>query len=406
MINEEAIKNYSMKILFGPMFGCELHLPAHDYFLIINLPSALSDKPAEYEHAVSYALNTLYIPCEQVSPNITLSLSNLIAGAEHNCFGLEIFDEDGGSNRATVKENSIFTHKHIKFAIKPSDTEWSDEVNHYQAGIPNAEQVSNDNHNLINKKKNLIYRLFCGLILAAIILVSILFFNRESDSQRITNINEVFSGAPSSLDIIKGREDNKIYVLARNFRGFEWAKKALDRLSDQQDIAVILLSDKTAELIGDLVNQGYPALQFNFSSSETPILAISKPLTAEEQNQLKSYVLQKIAFAKDIRFIIRTREQLINDAQQGIDRLNLSYRLIKTATGYSLIIRDSLSDNSLNSLHDFIQSYYQQWGSSVISFSINLDEDWLKNKSYVDSDKGYLFLNPRHWYFPINKKEL
>ncbi|EDA8457966.1 hypothetical protein A4K18_24395, partial [Salmonella enterica subsp. enterica serovar Bredeney] len=36
---------------------------------------------------------------------------------------------------------------------------------------------------------------------------------------------------------------------------------------------------------------------------------------------------------------------------------------------------------------------------------INLNENWLQNKSYLENinGDGYVFLDPSHWYFPLTK---
>jgi len=185
----------------------------------------------------------------------------------------------------------------------------------------------------------------------------------------------------------------------------EWAKEAINKMHIQENIFLVLLSKNKKDIIDELSQMGYPVLQFDYSSPEHPVLAIYRTLTHQEEIDLIKITLQKIPYALSINFIIKTKEQLVQDARQGLDKLNVHYRLISTATGYSLVIRDALSDNTLQSLYEFISIFNQQWGDIVITFSINLDENWLQNKSYLDSTKGYLFLNPRHWYFPLNNKE-
>ena len=62
----ETKKSYTLKVMFGPMFGCELNLPADDYFIIINQSIAIDDAGSAAissgEHAAAYTHNTLYIP--------------------------------------------------------------------------------------------------------------------------------------------------------------------------------------------------------------------------------------------------------------------------------------------------------------------------------------------------------
>ncbi|MBG6247213.1 MULTISPECIES: PrgH/EprH family type III secretion apparatus protein [Symbiopectobacterium] len=82
------------------------------------------------------------------------------------------------------------------------------------------------------------------------------------------------------------------------------------------------------------------------------------------------------------------------------------YRCVTTDSSFALIIRDDLSDSTINSLNTFITDFYNQWGDQIVSFSINMNGNILKDKSYLNAKEGYLFISPKHWYFPLNKKDI
>lgn len=409
MINDEINKKFSIKILFGPMFGCELHLPADDYFLIINPSQALEDKAhdlrLEHDHAASYTQNTLYIPCDTPSPNITLFLSNPSVKDGQAHFDVKVHDEEGESTVSSLKENAIFTYKHIRLAVKYDDDVWHEDIKNYQPSqLPVASDNDAETNNTFSRKRA--FALFMGAAFLILLLTSAFIYYKVTTDQQVITLSEVLAGAPAPLKVIKGRDNKHVYILARQSREMEWAKEAVHKLKDQKNIVLILLSRNTRSVISELSHDGYPVLQFDNTVPERPTLAVYRTLTPNEASNLKNLVLQKLPYASDIQFITRSKKQLLADAQQGLDRLNVHYRLITTANGYALVIRDSLSDSTLNSVLNFIKTYEQQWGDSVITFSVNLDENWLQNKSYVDSKKGYLFLNPRHWYFPLNNKDI
>lgn len=406
MTKEKIKKNYTIKILFGPMFGCELHLPADDYFLIINAGLTLQNNTNEqgvaYEHAAQYTTNTLYIPCSTASPNITLHLPDYSINDKQTCCNIEVHDENGNHYKSSLKENDIFIHEHIRLAIKCSDDVWSDDIKNYHSRLTSAERNSISIIKMI-KKKNVLVTVFAVLLF--LMALSFFVYHKMSTNHQVIALSEVMSGAPSPLEIVKGREDKNIYILAQKFREMEWAKEAIHKLKDKNNLIPVLLSKSQKDIIDELSNIGYPVLQVDYSSPKHLIFAVYRDLTTSEEMSLKNLILKKTPYALDVSFIIKTKPQLIKEARQGLDRLNIFYRQIVTTNGYSLVIKDSLSDNSLNALRDFINKYNHQWGNTVITFSINLDENWLQNKSYVDSSKGYLFLNPRHWYFPISNKE-
>ncbi|WP_280174164.1 PrgH/EprH family type III secretion apparatus protein [Pantoea deleyi] len=226
----------------------------------------------------------------------------------------------------------------------------------------------------------------------------------ESERQVVT-LNEALAGAPMPVDIVRGR-DNLIYVLTRNYQAMEWTREAIFKLKGKESVVPVWLTQQRNEVVAQLANAGYPVLQIDDARPQHPTIALYRNLNQQEEKNFKAAVLKKIPFALDIRVLVKTKDQLLQDARQGLDRLHIYYRQINSPGGYALVIRDDLSDSTLRSLQHFIKQYNHQWGSRVINFSINLDENWLQDKSYVDSSNGYLFLNPRHWYFPLKQGDL
>lgn len=147
-------------------------------------------------------------------------------------------------------------------------------------------------------------------------------------------------------------------------------------------------------------------MQIDYTKPQHPVIILWQDLSPIQQEKLTSLALQKIPFALDIQVFIKNKQQLLQDARQGLDRMHINYRQINSSSGYALVIRDALSDNALSALQRFINDFNRQWGTHIINFSINLNENWLENKSYLDSSNGYLFLNPRHWYFPLKQGDI
>ncbi len=131
----EEHKKFTMKVLFGPMFGCELHLPASEYFLIIGQGLAFQEASSTIltsgEHAATYTQNTLFIPCDMPSPNIILHLSAMSRdenGHEGYCIEVQGCDKNFS---VLLKENELFVYEHICFAIKRCEDEWSDDIKNF-----------------------------------------------------------------------------------------------------------------------------------------------------------------------------------------------------------------------------------------------------------------------------------
>ncbi|MFV8988109.1 PrgH/EprH family type III secretion apparatus protein [Serratia fonticola] len=407
----KAQKKFTLKVLFGPMFGCELHLPADDYFLIINPGLALQDNATATispgEHAATYTLNTLYLPCDMPSPNIVLRLSVLFRDEESDeGYRLEV----QGMDRiypALLKENEVFVHKHIRFVIKRSEDDWSEDIKNFNfPPALDAEFSEQEKLEEYNAKKNHALVIGSIILLLLVITTGVIWYKKLESDRQVLTLNEVLAGAPMPVDIVRGRDNNLIYVLAQNFQAIEWTREALFKLQGKDSVVPVWLTQQKNEVISQLANAGYPVLQIDYSKPQYPVIALYRGLTLQEKQNFKANVFQKIPFALDIKILVKTKAQLLQEARQGLDRLHIYYRQINSTSGYALVVRDALSDSALRSLQNFIKQFYHQWGERVINFSINLDENWLQDKSYLDAPNGYLFLNPRHWYFPIKKGDL
>lgn len=402
----EAQEKFTLKVLFGPMFGCELHLPADDYFLVINPGLALQDNAtatmSSGVHAAAYTQNTLYIPCDIPSPNIILRLSALFRDEESDeGYRLEVQGVDR-SYPALLKENEVFVHEHIRLAIKRNEDDWRAEIKNFNLSQTlDAEFSEQEKPQKFNGKKNNAL-IFCSIILLFLVITSCVIWYKKLESERqVLTLNEALAGAPMPVNIVRCRDNNIIYVLTQSFQAMEWTREALFKLQDNNRVVPVWLTQQRNEVISQLANAGYPVLQIDYSKPQQPEIALYRGLTLQEEKKFKAIVLQKIPFALDIKVLVKTKAQLLQEARQGLDRLHIYYRQINSTGGYALVVRDALSDSALRSLQHFIKQFNHQWGSRVINFSINLDENWLQDKSYVDSSNGYLFLNPRHWYFPL-----
>lgn len=404
-------KKFTLKVLFGPMFGCELNLPADDYFLIINSGLALQDSStvtiSPGEHAAAYTQNTFYLPCDMPSPNIILHLSALFRDEEAGeGYKLEVQGVDK-SYTALLKENEIFIHEHIRFAIKSSEGEWPEDIKNFNLP-PTLDAEFSEQRKLeeFKAKKNHTLTIGSIILLLFLITAAVIWYKKLESDQQVLTLNEALAGAPMLVEIARGRDNNLIYVLTHNFQAMEWTREALFKLQGKDSVVAVWLSQQRNEVISQLANAGYPVLQIDYSKPQHPIIALYRGLTPQEEQNFKSTALQNIPFALDIKTLVKTKTQLLDTARQGLDRLHIYYRQINSPNGYALVVRDALSDSALRALQNFIKQFNHQWGNRVINFSINLDENWLQDKSYLDSSNGYLFLNPRHWYFPLKQGDL
>ncbi|WP_168386290.1 PrgH/EprH family type III secretion apparatus protein [Erwinia amylovora] len=392
--------HFTLKILFGPMFGCELQLTSEDYFIIIDPESALGS--ADSAH---YAPSTLYIPCDLPSPNIFLPLSKVFQGDATICVDVTI-NRLTHSYQSVLHENEIFCDEHIRFAFKRNEELWHEKILSYS--FNQALQTSSEHNNSLSLKKTnaKVISSVLALLLVLVVISTGYFYKVNDYENHVLTLNETLSDVSFPFDIVKDRDNRFIYILVSNLHDLEWLKEALFKLKEKTSVVPVWISQQKKIVVSQLLQVGYPVLQLVYNTPLKPVIAVSRQLTSNEEESLKIAVLKNIPYATEVGIIIKSKEQLLSDARNGLDRLNIHYRQINTNTGYSLIVRDALSDAVISTLRHFIKEFEFKWGNNIVNFSINLDENWLVNKSYIDSTNGYLFLNPQHWYFPINSGEI
>ncbi|WP_196905992.1 PrgH/EprH family type III secretion apparatus protein [Candidatus Symbiopectobacterium sp. 'North America'] len=118
---------------------------------------------------------------------------------------------------------------------------------------------------------------------------------------------------------------------------------------------------------------------------EFPQLYTYRKLDNKQEASLKIQAHQSLPYAKRIDVFFKDKESLVKQAQHGLERIQILYRCVTTDSGFALIIRDDLSDSTINSLNTFITDFYNQWGDQIIIFSINMNENILKDKSYLNA---------------------
>lgn len=399
---------FTLKILFGPMFGCELSLPADDYFFNIHpgirQHNICNDTQKEIENLASFTCKTLYIPCESDSPNLLLHLSKKSKTDGKQGYIIDILSIDG-SISTLIEENVIFQHKNIRLAFKKNENKWSEEIstcNWHKKNISiSSSEIDIQKENFIKLNKIT----YCFLTMIILFICGLVFWYKHSQqSNNVVSLNAALAGSPAPLKIIKS--DNNIYIFGDGYQEIAWLNEVLYKMNEGDKVTPVWTQKMRKEVIKKLHNKGFPALQLDLTMPEFPQLYTYRKLDNEQEASLKEQAHQMLPYAKHIDVFFKEKELLVKEAQHGLERIQIPYLRISTGTGYALIIKDDLSDSSINSLNGFITEFYNQWGDQIVNFSINMNENTLKDKSYFNAKEGYIFISPQHWYFPLNKKDI
>jgi len=391
-------QNFTLKLLFGPMFGCELNLLAEDYFLITGYetPRGIEDDVVHEHHAAAFATNTLYIPSSAEAPNITLHLSECLSSRDPDVFSMELHDEKDVT-RESVKLNTLISRGIIRFAVKRSEEEWNLPI--IDADLPTPEkQKANKNFKKIIATRRF---LIAGGGMATLLLLAAVFFgfNLNKETPNLHPLEELVAHTPGTVSLLKSRQGDRIFLLTENFETLEWIKASLSRSPDIKNAVPALINDEEQQALSDLITAGYPALQVNLQHPLQPSLSLYQAVPVRDVMKIKKTVMQSLPFAKSVQVQIKDKKQLLESATQGLDRLHIVYEMHSAPSGYTLAINGDLHDTTLNDIESFIRNFYRQWGDNFIHFSVNPNENLLHDKSYVTSQGGYVFLGPKQWYF-------
>lgn len=399
--NEAGELSYTLKILFGPMYSSDLILPPNTYSIIIGRSQALmiDAQGDEQGHACQYAHNTLFIPYASRNVNMTLHLpATQETGVEgQGDYVLKISYPEAPQQR-WLTHNAVFSDGDIHFAVKRAEEEWHQDISEFKQPSVNQATVGDASvtWDKLRKRRVLVASVLAVFMLLIAAGIGVRYYRA---SHQIISLTAALAGSPSPVTLLQGN-DGKIYALARQYRDLQWLNAALAKRPNSADVVPLWLTQTAQDITNKLSLEGVPVLRLDMARPDSPVLLVLEGMTQAKQNALRKKLLPMLPYAKTLGFRSFSKNFLVQQAKQALDRMHIVYRQVSTPFGFTFLIHDELNDNTMAELQGFMETYYSQWGSDFITFSINLDENWLRDKSYLAAPNGYVFVNQHNWYFP------
>ncbi|MBG6247214.1 MULTISPECIES: PrgH/EprH family type III secretion apparatus protein [Symbiopectobacterium] len=250
-------ETFTLKILFGPMFGCELNLPADNYFFNIHPQIKQSNTGDDIHEGVtnmaSFACKTLYIPCEVNSDNLRISLAEKLEIDGKHGYLVDILGPDNAQT-ALIEENVFFQHGNIRLALKKHYDERSDEISNYNwikgNKTPSCPETSLEiNHNKKIKK----YSRF--LVVLTLFFIYIAWYNYWQQSSQVASLNTILVGSPAPLKIIKS--NSGIYVFGEGYQEITWLHDVLYKLNETNKVIPIWTARTRKEVIKNCIIRAF-----------------------------------------------------------------------------------------------------------------------------------------------------
>jgi len=383
------------RILSGKLAGCEFLLDnLHTVFTVTN------DSTIETIHKGNlYPNNLIYIPCVDREYSFEIVVENNALSSNGNITVREI--NDGNiDNGQTIALNEIYHVNDLSFAIRSMSDSFNAEVLHYRYPIIDitAEKV------LPVKKNYLAITLFLLLILFLIGLCAYFYFT--SEQRKISKLSVLLRNDLEHYRISYG-QDNIIYLLASNERYVYHAKKLLNNSDDDNQVKV-LSRKQQIKAISWWLRKNFPSAYFHsieLDKAEQPVISLSKERTSladKEKSNIINKLKKDFLFVRNVVFQSISDKYIENISENGIKKLKINYKKIVSKNSISFFILDNLSDQEIQSIKLFINNFYQNWEKNYIYFTIELNSDWLQDKSYRYGSKNYIRTSPFHYYFNKN----
>ncbi|QAV22741.1 PrgH/EprH family type III secretion apparatus protein [Proteus hauseri] len=354
---------YYIYILHGPLKGTIFPLTASHYFI------SLYKNKSEDINADSAVL---HIPCyeevEEKMLSITLDKSNV------------------KNNKIKIENSKIADEIGKKFQLEIDKVFYLNDIPVFLISNKDNSPLSSI-HLKKTKKISKNKKITVGtLLLIMLTLISFFLFMSPSPISPI----EVKKIALNSLEDLnlKGFNGKNNYYCIYDDTFSEWRKKyQINSNIIYIDIKNIKssLNNKIYNLT--LKNKQKPIINFiyhNENEKISIIKIINKSFPSNCQANINRFSLPKI----------------IDEINKFSFTQSIGYTIQEKKNGIIFIFDEKLTSGNKSILDNYIKKQTSIFGRKFIFYNENIDDIYLKNKSILQEDKGYIFINNQHRYFP------
>lgn len=375
-----------LRVFNGPLQGCEFDLAQQRTLFVVGSEATF----CSIEQPLSVPEDAIYIPLEGGGRNFEV----LLGGNDGSGCVVRILGDEGVVDRL-VPFQSLENISELLIAVRPLDEVWRSELLVQGPAVLAALEPA-------RVPSTVSWRVAVGAVLAIMAGLA-MFAWYASRPTPVSSVEALIAGGNNSMVVVYGR-DRAIYVFADSERDAAWGRQVLVR-NGYSATQVMTTYDERRRL-ESLVSSLAPQLAYHrmdLSDPRVPQLWISRQrslLPPGLQRRLVSALVAVAPYAREIKIVQSDDEELLHTAEQGLQRLALSFTQHKHAGGVTFTVEGSLEDAELQALGDFVTAFGQQWGERYVHFAFELKDDWLKGKSFQYGPQGYIKMTPSSWYFP------
>jgi type III secretion system PrgH/EprH family protein len=414
-----------LRLLNGALRGGEFVLETGTTLIVASPPDALLHGAGQ----TAFPDNAIFVPVDDDGGNFEVDVFISEDGAASIALR-DLNDEAGGAgHEAPYVPNTVRRIAGLDIALRWQDEVWSDAVRNHgakTAEVSAAPQAAVETDALSPRqvKQQAAPRAttlrIAGLALLATLLAGTatgLFWMQSAPGQagdadaalkqqRLSQAAQVATSlrGAGQYRVLLGR-DSLMYVFAADEREASWARQSVARSGEAGKTRVLLKSDEGAR-IERLLDRMAPAPAYHtvrLGNPAVPEIWLSReraPLSKEARQALAKRLGAALPYAERVEIRFVDDAAVAGQAEAGLERLGVPHKRIDNGGSITMSIRGALPDGELQKIRSFVETFYRQWGTRYVHYSVEMEDDLRKGKSFEYGDMGsYVKTAPSHWDF-------
>jgi type III secretion system PrgH/EprH family protein len=385
-VRDEAVECAVLRLLSGPLRGCEYALAEGRTLVVVGAPSELV---GQGEH-VDFPERTIVLPMEGAG-----NFEILIYADARSDYRLRTLHPQ--LEERTQAFQQVCRVGSLDFVVRPAGSEWEPDIVEAKGRTDAAVAKSRRQIRLLT--------VLAGFVALVVLLVAgLTYWAHVQGERRVADVAAVVAGASSQYRLLKGRGD-LIHLFAQNERDALWARQALTREGMAASAQVATLWGEE-QRVSKLLQENYPAVAFHrlkLDDPARPMLILSwerTRLNKQVRQSLQGSLLGWMPYAQGVDMLNWSDELVDDQARSGLDRLGISYQRHSNVGSVTYVIASELSDVDLARLQQFTEVFYRDYGHRYVHFSVVLKDEKFKDKSFKYGGSAYFKLAQQHWFFP------
>ncbi|WP_160105129.1 PrgH/EprH family type III secretion apparatus protein [Pseudomonas izuensis] len=385
VLTAPTLQSCVLRILNGPLQGCEFPLGETTTLFVVGAVDLLGEGGL----TASVPADAIFVPLDEGGCNFEVLADQVTSDG----VPLRVLNES-----AEIRVYAFQTREQIGglyIALRREDQSWAPEL------LRQPCNASPDATAVVWRRAPSTRWVACGLALAALVVAVGIRAVPEPTPE--TDIRALIAGVSAEVEVLRGR-DHRVYVFVSSERDAGWSRQVLMR--DNTLNGKVLVMDQERRRLEQLLIDHDPQLAWHsldLKDPSVPRLLLSAQrnlLTPQKQTRLLEMLLAAAPYARDIAVQLQDDHLLASLAEEGLQRLSLSFNRVGQGDGVTFAVTGNLQDSELAAARQFVDSFYRQWGDRYVHFTVELKDDALKDKSFQTGPQGYVKMTSSSWHFP------